>query len=262
MPDRRGRSPRSDERNRFFVVNTGRCGSTLLTAIMADAGAEFGLAAPGAWDPAGGDMEHPEFVRISRLFRRAEYIASGKRYFLFYKYLADARRSIGKRRLRRILKRVRFAKADNMNLWIWHVAAMGYRPRIILSYRDFGPTARSYFLMRGLSLEKFSAHYRRVNGDGLLMLHAYGGCAVSYEELVDPGETAWAEALSKVTGLDHGRLLESRARRLSMEPSEEPAEQGPEVALSDPESERLFRRLRELKGVVVPPSEQFLRVAS
>ena len=261
MSDHREHAAEDDGRKRYFIVNTGRCGSTLLTVILADAGADFGLPTPGGWDPAGGDMEHPEIVRISRLFRRAAYIAPGKRYFLFYKYLADARRSLGKRRLRAVLERLHYAKADNLTLWIWHIAAMGYRPQIILSYRRFGPTARSYFLARGLSIERLATYYRRVNGDGLLMLDTYGGCAISYEELVDPEEVAWAGALAEITGLDRDRLLASRDRRLASDDEGGRATAAGENRLYDPGAEHLYRELRQLKGIAVPPSRQFLRIA-
>jgi len=247
----------NDDVTRYFVVNVGRCGSTLLSAILADAGAEFGIPIPERWSESTGALEHSVIQECSRLFRRADYIAPGKRYFPFYKYLADARRSVAKRKIARVLREVRFAKATDMTLWIWHVSKMGYRPRIILSYRGFAANAISYYLLRGLDFTRFAAYYRRVNMNGLLMVHTYGGCAISYEELIDPDEVSWAEALSGTTGFDRDRLLEARANRLSersFEPRTLPS------LVHDVDAEEVYRCLGELKGVAVPPSPQFLRL--
>ena len=45
------------EQKRFFIVNPGRTGSTLLAAILADAGADFCFETPESWDPTTGDTE-------------------------------------------------------------------------------------------------------------------------------------------------------------------------------------------------------------
>ena len=46
-----------NERRRTFVLTFGRSGSSLLCALMSDAGADFGLAAPLQWDPRDGVLE-------------------------------------------------------------------------------------------------------------------------------------------------------------------------------------------------------------
>jgi hypothetical protein len=87
------------------------------------------------------------------------------------------------------------------------------------------------------------------------MLDAYGGCAVSYEEIVDPKDTAWADALALTTGLGRDVLLAARDKRI-----EGKVQQCPEVVgLSDPTAERIYEMLRKLKGVAVEPSSQFRR---
>ncbi len=242
---------------RYFILCTGRSGSTLLAAILADCGAEFGMPNPDDWDRAGGDLEHPLVSRCSLLFRRAGYIQGGKRYFLLYKYMIDNYRSRGKKLLRRALAEARFVKAMNVDLWLWHVPKFGYQPRMIVSYRAFGETARSYFVRTGIRLPEFADYYRRTYGNALLMMDVFGGCAVSWEELADPAETGWADALSQATGFDRDALLASRARRLK--PEDGAGDNRPKVPLHDEASEKIYRELRSLSGIYVPPSHQFRR---
>ena len=245
----------NDEKIRFIMVTTGRSGSSLLAAIIADAGGNFGLPSEDDWDPDAGAMEHPVAQEASRLFRRAYYLRRAKRHFLFYKYLVDIRRSLGKRKLRKVLKEAHFIKADNMDLWVWHLTKMGYHPRIVTTYRRFSDNARSLFIKNGMGFDDIVNYYCRINQNALLMLDAYGGCAVSYEEVVDPEDTAWADALALTTGLGRDALLAARDKRI-----EGKAQQCPEVVgLSDPTAGRIYEMLRKLKGVAVEPSSQFRR---
>lgn len=245
----------NDDNLRLIMVTTGRSGSSLLAAVIADAGGNFGFPSEDEWDPAAGAMEHPVAQEASRLFRRAYYLRRVKRLFFFYKYLIDIRRSLGKKKLREVLKEAHFIKADNMDLWVWHLTKLGYRPRIITTYRRFADNARSLFVLRGMHFDDIVDYYCRINQNALLMLDVYGGCAVSYEELVDPEDTAWADALALTTGLSRDALLAARDKRI-----EGKVQHGPEaVGLSDPKAERIFEKLRKLKGIAVGPSPQFHR---
>ena len=245
----------NDEKVRFIMVTTGRSGSSLLAAIIADAGGNFGFPPEDEWDPESGAMEHPLAQQASQLFRRAYYLRRAKRLFLFYKYLIDIRRSLGKRKLRKVLKEAHFIKANNMDLWVWHLTKMGYRPRIIATYRRFSDNARSLFIMMGMGFDDIVDYYCRINQNALLMLDTYGGCAVSYEEVVDPEDTAWADALALTTGLGRDALLAARDKRIG-----DKVKQNQEVVeLSDPTADRIYEKLRKLKGVAVEPSPQFHR---
>ena len=88
----------NDDKVRFIMVTTGRSGSSLLAAIIADAGGKFGFPSKDKWDPESGAMEHPLAQQASLLFRRAYYLRRVKRLFFFYKYLIDIRRSLGKKK--------------------------------------------------------------------------------------------------------------------------------------------------------------------
>ena len=247
----------SDENVRFIMVTAGRSGSSLLAAIIADAGGAFGFPPEDEWDPAAGAMEHPLAQEASRLFRRAYYLRRAKRLFLFYKYLIDMRRSLGKKKLREVLKEAHFIKVDNMDLWVWHLTKLGYCPRIITTYRRFAENARSLFILTGMGFDDIVDYYCRINQNALLMLDAYGGCAVSYEELVDSDDTAWADSLALTTGLNRTALLAARDKRIKGT-----VQQGPEsVGLSDPRADRIFEKLQKLKGITVEPSAQFRRLS-
>ena len=253
---------------RYFIVTSGRSGSSLLAAVLADAGADFGMDVADDWDRGRGALEHPAFDAVSRLFRRARYLGGGKRYFLFYKYLADARRSRGKKRLARALRDIRYAKMENVDLWIWHAVKLGYRPRIIVSYRRFVDSLPGYYVIHGIEAGTFADFYVRTYRNGLMMLSVFGGCAVAYEELADPAETAWADALSRTTGLSQDALVAARDQRLSQPPAavdasavDAPAVDAAavRVPLTVPEAEDVFADLATLKGRFVPPGRAILR---
>jgi hypothetical protein len=248
----------NSERVRYFIVSSGRCGSSLLASILADSGAEFGLSIPSDWSQDSGEMEHPDIAYTSRQFRRANYILPFKRSSLIAKYLIDIRRSLGKKRAKQVLEKVRYAKADNLDYWIWNVPKLGYHPRIIASYRDFASTARSFFILRGMGFTEFSDYYYRVYGNSLLMLNTYGGCAVSFEELIDENETAWADALSQTTSLPADSLLHSRNERLKQGTGGS-VHNPVDANLISPKVRRIEENMRELKGRFIPPSRQILR---
>ncbi len=245
----------NNENLRFIMVTTGRSGSSLLAAIIADAGGNFGIPPEDEWNPESGAMEHPVAKEASWLFRRAYTLRRARNHFFFYKYLIDIRRSLGKRKLRAVLKEAHFIKAGDADLWVWHLTKLGYLPRIITTYRRFSDNARSLFIMAGMGFDDIVDYYCRVNRNALLMLDAYGGCAVSYEEVVDPEQTAWADALALTTGLSRKDLLASRDRRIKGHIQHDPEV----VELSDPAADRVYENLRKLKGIVVEPSPQIRR---
>lgn len=245
----------ANDKERYFLVTSGRAGSSLLGAILADAGGDFGMPTPDSWDPTSGQMEHPLSVEAGRLFRRAYYLRKGKRYFLFYKYLIDFRRSRGKKKLRQLLKDTRFVKIASVEM-IQHGAKLGHQPRIIAIYRRFPGVARSLFLRRrDMGYDDILDTYCRTNRNALLMLDVYGGCAISFEELVDPRQTSWAAALGAVTGLDRDALLSARDSRVTKSQKKDDRP----VNLDAPEADHVFNQLNSLKGLAIAPSKQASR---
>lgn len=240
---------------RFFIVTAARTGSTLLSTILADAGADFGMPTPQRWDRAGGDLEHPDLWRALRYFRSAEAISTGRPPVGIARMRWNAYRSLGKKWLRAGLGGARFAKVYGAHDLVRPAFKIGYFPIVILSYRRFEDQALSLGLMHAhATLDSLRDNYRHVYGGGLWLLNTFGGCVLSYETLIDRGDRRWAEPLARVTGLPIERLVAARDRR--SEASSPPVE-----AFSvDRGTDDIFAAMQALSGKVVPPSEQALRL--
>ena len=248
--------PLDSKRQRYFIVTAGRTGSTLLAAIMGDAGADFGMPVLDDWNTArGGSMELSEVRLAANYFRRAFERAPRKPALPPARWIWTWHRSQGKRNLKRALDKAVYVKAVNMDLAIPYSIKLGYFPRVIVSYRRFGPFALSYSQMLvSWSTETMATDYDRIYRNAVLQLYAYGGCAVNYDDLVDRTRTEWARNLAEVTGLSVDALLESRARRLKSAPREERL-----FPVSDESVERSFAAVDALSGHAWPPSPQALR---
>ena len=246
----------SSERQRFFIVTAGRTGSTLLATIMADAGADFGIAAPKDWDVSrGGDMELAAIRRAADHFRVAFERAPRKPIATVSKWIWSCRMSLGKRLLKEALTQARFFKTVNLDLVIPYVMKMGFFPRMIVSCRAFPGYAVSFSQTFGhRSLTVLADDYNRTYRNALLQLSTYGGCVVSYSDLTDPSRTEWANALAETTGLSAEALLASRGRRIKVRTDAERAL----PRLSDSASE-IFAAAEHFAGRALPPSVPALR---
>jgi len=246
----------SGERQRFFIVTAGRTGSTLLAAIMADAGADFGIPAPKGWDVSrGGDMELAAIRRAADHFRNAFDRAPKKPTAIVSKWIWSCRISMGKRLLKEALAQARFLKTVNLDLVIPYVMKMGFFPRVIVSYRPFPEYAVSFSQTFGhRSLPALADDYNRTYRNALLHLSTYGGCAIGYSDLTDLNRTEWANALAETTGLSAEALLASRRRRLKLRTDAERAL----PPLSDSASE-IFAAAEHFAGRALAPSVPALR---
>lgn len=238
---------------RFFVITAGRTGSSLLCAILASAGANFGFPADVSWSADDGAFEQPAISEAARWFGTARLLCAEKPLWP-RRWLWDLARHRGKRCLKRAL-RVPFVKGPNLDLAVQPALKLGYQPRIIVSYRAF--TAQA------MSLAQRSAHgdsvvlaanYLRIYRNALMWLLVYGGCAVDYDELVDARQSGWIASLAAVTGLAEASIAAARQVRARPETGAPP----PMPALSA-ECERVYASLCGLSGRVIPPSRVALR---
>lgn len=133
-----------DPKDRVLLVHTGRCGSSLLSVIMADAGGDFGVPVPEDWSGATGVMRHLLARATGRKFLRAEHLEVQRAGGFLYRHLARLLRSRGKRSARTLLAKAVFAKGQDMDLWVPHVPKMGFRPRVVVPFRAPEPVARSF----------------------------------------------------------------------------------------------------------------------
>jgi hypothetical protein len=249
-----------DARDRVLIVHSGRCGSSLLCVILADAGGDFGVPVPRDWSSASGVMRHPLARGAGRDFLRAQQLDQVAPGGFVYRRLARAWRSRGKRRARALLDRVAFAKGQDMDLWVPFVPKFGYRPRIVVPFRAPEPVARSFLFQAKANWHDTVERYARINANALLALHAFGGCAVELEDVRDPDCTAWADALAAVTGLDRKRLLDARAARLDAAgPPRAAPNRTPAFHLPDPQVHGVCEALRQTKNRTIAPSAQARR---
>jgi hypothetical protein len=239
---------------RVFVVTAARTGSTLLAAVLADAGAEFGMPAPRLWDRAGGALEHADLWRALRYFRAAADLSTGRPAFGLARMRWNVYRSLGKKWLRAGLGRARFVKVYGAHDLVRPAFKLGYFPVVILSYRRFEDQALSFGLMHAhASWESLGDNYRHVYRNGLWLLATFGGCVVAYENLTDRADVSWAEPLARATGLPAARLIEARDRRL--EEASAPAA----VTGADPATDEIFAAMQLLRGQAIAPSHQAQR---
>src|SRR5882724_7286554 len=130
---------------RVFILTPGRTGSALLPAILAESGADFGIPASKSWDPAQGEMEQPDFVRATHLLAKAERLSrgQGKPPGPLDMALWSFNRRIARPHLAKALHIKRYLKAGNADLALQPATRLGYRPRVILSYRRLEPLVAS-----------------------------------------------------------------------------------------------------------------------
>lgn len=100
----------------------------------------------------------------------------------------------------------------------------------------------------GWTLPRITEQYCTVNRTALLQLYTFGGCAISYEELTDQEETDWVEPLGELTGLTSKTMLDCRDQILR-----DPRHDDIDETL-DPQAEKLYNRLSDLKGKLLEPS--------
>jgi hypothetical protein len=100
------------ERRRILIVSDGRVGSTLITAILAAAGADLGLPAVEQWNPLGGAHEHPGLDRLNRALEQAQCVSALAERFPGLATLARLLRSRAKAKVRRLMARGRCLKCS------------------------------------------------------------------------------------------------------------------------------------------------------
>ena len=59
---------------------------------------------------------------------------------------------------------------------------------------DFGDLARSKMLLERMPWPTIADRALHTYRNALIGIHTFGGCAISYEEMVDPAQTAWLQA--------------------------------------------------------------------
>ncbi len=244
-------------RRRFLIASDGRAGSTLITAILGAAGLDLGMPAVDDWNPLGGAYEHPGLAQLNRSLETAEHLSDLAERLPFLQTLSRLYRSRAKARVRKMMSRAQCVKCSP--LAAGYVFKIGMMPQVIAVYRDFGDLARSKMLLERMPWPTIADRALHTYRNALIGIHTFGGCAISYEDMVDPAQTAWLQALADCTGLDYQNLAEARARIARPKPRLYGQSQ---LFRLDERLDSVERDLRVLSGRYIPPSWQYLRAAA
>ncbi len=237
-----------DDGRRVFVITPGRTGSSLLAAILSDAGADFGPVGADAWDPARGAFEHPLAGRVVARFDHMNALGHREPHGPLAAARWRAVRHRAKAGLRRVLGEARCLKGHLETVVHW-AARLGYRPTVIVSYRPFNEVLQTLGHMHPQPPHAHAADYDTTLRDALSLASTYGGCAVDYHEVMDPAETAWADALAAALDLDRDAVLAARANRVRHDTAPEGSAPTP-----FPSCRTTYDTLRRYKGLHLPPA--------
>ena len=152
---------------RYLIVGTGRSGSSLLSAILADAGANFDIPEISGWDRRSGAYEHPKLISACKWLYRSRKVAP----------FSDSFKKFCERKiiynLSELFEAAIFAKYP-MAVGLTHfVSQLGYKPQVILSYRNFFGYSTSMYLKNGISLTDLTKEYEETNTTGFLQLKVF-----------------------------------------------------------------------------------------
>lgn len=241
-----------DSRVKYLIVSDGRSGTTLLTSILGTAGADFGLPVAEHWDASGGSNEHPDLVPTTDVLEKAEALTAHSTRYPGLSILARGYRSYAKRKVKRLLDKAPYHKSSAY--MAPYAFKLGFSPRVIASYRQSGDLARSKMLLQRTTYPTIVERIEMTYRNALIGIHTFGGCAISYEEIIDPDETDWMEALSQLTGIEYDTLMGARQRIVRT------TNPGSSTDFRlDARLEALYEDLGAIKGRYIPPSAQYLR---
>jgi len=242
------------ERKRFFILTPGRSGSSVLSRILADSGAKFLTNKQDSSTDPFSLYESLYLNKTAYLFEQGYRLQFKYRfsiiYSVFYHKIITLLRFIARKRLNKYLKAAAYCKnTAHLHHGVRVAAHLGFWPVVILNYRNYQTWMGSLYPgLRYQTVDSLTENYVSSMKNGIASLGLFGGCAISYEEIMDLGATEWAHALGETTGLAADVILANR-ERLFREP-------GPETALpvTDVEAEHLEGMARGFEGRVVPSS--------
>ena len=237
------------DRQRYLIIGTGRSGSTALAAILAGAGANFSMSQVDSWNTKAGEYEHPMIHTARRWQSRAKKIHESllPNRGLHPYCLKHMRKSINK-----LLDNTHYVKSSDL-VWLVHpIFKEAFWPRIIVSYRPFEEYARSRYIRYGFSMADVIDLYKNVYSTAAIQLSVFGGCAINYDDLVNTEETAWADALAQLTGLERDALLTSREQYIRAPTPKNP----PIIDLMalDSSMAAIYAGFEEIRGRVLEPA--------
>jgi hypothetical protein len=232
--------------NRYLIVGTGRSGSSLLSSILADAGCNFAMENVKSWNPRDGEYEHPLLLAAetwrSRIERIRNSVIPGRLSAFCHAQM--------ERRLTQLFEQAEFAKSIPLIGLVDVVHRLGFQPVMIVNYRGFQDYARSVWMSRPFwDMPHLIDRYVATYSTAILQLEIFGGCTISYDELIDPEKTQWAKVLGEITPASEETILKCRNERVRADiAGKERALPILEKSRLDPRLDLLYDTLRSLEG--------------
>ena len=201
---------------KFLIIGTGRSGSSLLAAILASSGGNFGLPSLDDWNRRGGALEHPYVLNgykwYSRTLRMKESLIPDQVARLCLKQC--------RKYLQKNFEIADYVKSSRLVWLVDEANKLTNSIGVIGIYRKFSGYLVSQYRKSGGSYQQLKDMWTDVNATVLLQAHTYPFAFVSYEELVDLTKTNWAVRVSQLTGLSAEEILSNR--KALIKPAESP----------------------------------------
>jgi len=232
--------------NKTFIISSGRAGSTLCGALLATAGANFGVEDVKDWDKKAGAYELKEIGKASEHHSREVNLKKYSHISLHRMWHRKYHRYMAKRYAERAFIKADFFKLSNSTL-ARMAKKQGYHPKLIILYRPFPEYNMSSFLRSGRQYPEMRNHFYQTYTTGMLALNIYGGCVITYEEMITPDENAWISRVSEVTGLAENKLKQSRDELIESRESKRENY----FRLPDPELDNLEEAIYKIRDRVI-----------
>lgn len=194
-------------KKRYFVVGTGRCGTSMLAAIIDSVGGNFANIRRKAKNGRGGYFESDNLVLAYKWYKRANLLTDPVPDLIrrFCRSRAD-------RYLKKNLKTTIWHKFPHFHYHIGEVKRLGYTPVIVGVWRDLWPMAISFHKKNRISADPAIKHWLEVNLNLLFLLTIYPGCLVKFEDIMNHESDIWRKEISRVTEFKVDDLLEARKK--------------------------------------------------
>ncbi len=195
---------------RYFVVTFGRSGSSLLSHVLQRSGATFNLPHSKEVNTYSEHLENPvidlaiKAADAANRCNRNDPLRIGRIRFNLW-------RSIAKRRLGKALSRAVYSKSRGNTLVIPLAPSVGYDPKLIVMYRNFGDVLISDIEKSKNVPSYYAAQLERTFSDAQFLLNRFGGLIIDFDDLVDVKRQAWIEPLAELTGLDAALIARTRS---------------------------------------------------
>ena len=213
----------------------------MLSAILANSGANFDMKPLEEWDRRSGALEHHYIHESYKWFSRAKKIRSSVIPQIFgYKFCIGKSNSY----IQKLFDKADFAKSSKLIWMVKRIADhLDYQVRIIGVYRNFSDYLVSRYRKFGGSYNKWRSYWENVNYTLLLQSRIYKSVLIGYEEMVDFAQKEWAENLAFLTGLSKAKILEQRKKIVN----QKLAQREPRSLFENPDTRKLYETLRNNK---------------